>query len=99
MIFSFLTSSGVLHANKYLTIEDFTNGLPPLILCCEMALVAPFFYFAYPVRPYKIGNGQFYEDGMRVRDTRHYQGGPVGVYAVLRALNIFDMVFDLIPLR
>jgi hypothetical protein len=94
MIFSFLTSSNDLHPSKYFTLNDLTNGLPPLILCCEMAVIAPFFYLAYPVGPYKIGNGLFYDNGARVQDTRTYQGGPLGFFGILKAMNVFDMVLE-----
>jgi hypothetical protein len=92
MIFSFLTSGGDLHPSKYLTYNDLTNGLPPLILCCEMAVIAPVFYYAFPISPYKLGNGLLYESGARVEDNRVYQGGPVGIFALLKALNVFDMI-------
>jgi hypothetical protein len=86
-IFNFLTSGGHLHANKYLTFSDFSHGLPSLIISCEIAILAPFFFIAYSPAPYIIRNPT--EEGRR---HEGYAGGPFGVYAILSAINIIDIV-------
>ena len=96
LIFSFLHSSGDLHANKYLTSNDLTNGLPSLILCCEMALISPFFLMVYSIKPYTIGHMFSPENPSSRHGMHHFQGGPLGVYAILQAINVFDIVIELL---
>ena len=96
LIFSFLHSSGDLHANKYLTFNDLTNGLPSLILCCEMALIAPVFLMVYSIKPYTLGHMASPEYPSSRHGMQHYQGGPLGVYAILQAINVFDIVIELL---
>jgi hypothetical protein len=78
LVFGFLTSGGHLHASKYFTFDDLSNGLPSLILCCEIALVSPFFLIAYSVSPYKV------------RDASQRYYGVIS--AIFSAINIFDIV-------
>lgn len=96
LIFSFLQSSGDLHANKYLTFNDLTNGLPSLILCCEMALISPFFLIVCSIKPYTLGHMSSTENPSSRHGMQHYQGGPLGVYAILQAVNVFDIVIELL---
>ena len=96
LIFSFLHSSGHLYANKYLTFNDLSNGVPALILCCELALIAPFFLIAYRVKPYTLGRNSLPENSTLRNDIQHYQGGPLGVYAIFQAINVFDIVIELV---
>ncbi len=96
LIFSFLYSSGNLHPTKYLTFNDLNNGLPALILCCEMALISPFFLIAYSVKPYTIGRVSSSESLSLRNGMQHYQGGRLGFYAILQAINVFDIVIELL---
>lgn len=99
LIFSFLLSSDDLHANKYLTVNDMTNGLPSLILSCEMALISPFFLMIYSIKPYTLGHMSSPENPSSrhsMQHLQHYQGGPLGVYAILQAINVFDIVIELL---
>ena len=96
LIFSFLQSSGNLHANKYLTFNNLTNGLPSLILCCEMALISPFFLMFYSIKPYILGHMSSPENPSSRHDIQRYQGGPLGFYAILQAINVFDIVIELL---
>lgn len=62
-----------------------------MMLCCEMAIIAPFFLVAYSNKNYKLGptstaSGPYYKE---------YQGGPLGVYALMSALNYFNLVGEL----
>ena len=90
-IFNFLTSGGHLHATKYLRFQDLSHGIPSLILSCEIALIAPFFFIAYSPARYIIRNAT--EEGRRPQD---YAGGPFGIYAILSAINIIDIVTALV---
>ena len=96
VIFSFLNSSGHLHATKYLTYNDLSNGLPALILCCEMALIAPFFLMAFSIKPYTLGHMLSPENPSSRHDMKHYQGGPLGFYAILQGINAFDILIELL---
>lgn len=96
LIFSFLHSSGDLHANKYLSFNDLTSGLPSLILCCEMALISPFFLMVYSIKPYTLGHMSSAEIPSSRHGMQYYQGGPLGVYAILQAINVLDMVMELL---
>lgn len=86
-IFSILASEKVLKANKYMSYDDLANGLPSLLLCCEMVLVATFMLFAYPATPYILS-------ASNASTGRYYQGGPMGIKAFTKALNIFAVVKD-----
>lgn len=96
LVFSFLVSQGDLKASRYMTYHDITNGLPNLILCCELALISPFFLVAYPVKPYKLGYMAAPENPSSRHGMTHYQGGPLGVYALAHAVNFFDLVMELV---
>jgi hypothetical protein len=90
-VFNFLKSSGDLHANKYLTFNDLSNGIPALILSCEVALISPFFLIAYSPSRYVICTSS--EEG---RSPGCYQGGPLGIYGLLAAINVIDIVGALV---
>lgn len=96
LIFSFLRSSGDLHASKYFTFNDLANGLPSLILCCEMAIIAPFFLVVYSIKPYTLGQITSPENPSSRHGIDHYQGGPLGLYALLQAVNVFDLIVELV---
>lgn len=66
------------------------NSIPALILSFEIALISPIFIFTFPWTPYKIGYG-----ASRGQETKHYQGGFLGLHAVLSALNIIDIFIAL----
>lgn len=57
---------------------DIGFGIPAVILCVELFLVSIFLHFAYPWRPY-VGAG-------------NYRGGPLGIAAILSALNPTDVL-------
>jgi hypothetical protein len=96
LIFSFLNSSGDLHATNYLTFNDLSNGLPALILCCEMALISPFFIMAYSVKLYTLGRMSSPKNPSSRHNMQHYQGGPLGFCAILQAINVFDILIELL---
>jgi hypothetical protein len=89
LIFGFLKSSGSLHATKYLTFDDLAYGLPSLILSLEVALLSPCFIFIYSVSPYIIKRST--EQAPSYYTTYH---GPVRAF--ISAINIFDIVGDLV---
>ena len=95
LIFSFLRKND-LHATRYLTFNDLSNGLPALILCCEIALISPFFLVAYSIKPYILSRMSSAENPSSRHGMQHYQGGPLGFYAILQAINVFDIVIGLL---
>jgi hypothetical protein len=84
-------TGGHLHANKYLTFNDLSKGLPALILSCEMVLIAPFFIYAYSYTPYVLGRPASASGPHLI-----YKGGHLGINAILSALNIVDIVSALV---
>jgi hypothetical protein len=86
-VFNFLKSGGHLYATKYLTFNDLSDGIPSLLLSCEIAIVAPFFLVAYSAKQYSI---QISAD--EERSPRSYQGGPLGLQALVYAVNIIAIV-------
>ena len=87
-IFGILMSSGTLHANKYLTFNDLSHGIPSLLLSCEVALLSPFFLIAYSAKRYTLGGSS----PASAPTMAHYQGGPLGAKAIFSAINIIDIV-------
>ncbi|KAG0652534.1 Transmembrane [Hyphodiscus hymeniophilus] len=90
-IFNFLESGGHLQANKYLSFNDLSHGIPSLMLSCEIAIIAPFFFIAYSPKRYIIRN-----PSDEARRHQGYAGGPFGFYAILSAINIVDIVTTLL---
>jgi hypothetical protein len=64
------------------------NNIPSLILSFEVALIAPFFVYAFPWKPYRIG---YVSAGDLVAKPHQYYGGFLGIRAMLSAANIFDV--------
>jgi hypothetical protein len=85
-------SSGTLHANKYLTFNDLSNGIPSLILSCEVALLAPFFLIAYSCKRYTLGKAS----SESAPTLGNYEGGPLGIKAMFAAINIVDIVVAMV---
>lgn len=89
-LFSWLTSSGHIHANNHLTFNDFTVGIQSLIVCGEMVFFSILFQFAYPIGPY-LKSHQATSHG-----NIHHVGGFLGIKAFVAALNITDLLKGLI---
>ena len=86
LIFSYLKSSGDLHANNHLTFLDLSVGIPNLLVCGEMVIFAILFQFAYPVGPY-----------LKSRNSlASYQGGFLGIKALLSAINVLDLLVGIV---
>ena len=50
----------------------------------------------YSVKPYLLGRMSSAEDSFSRHAMQHYQGGPLGFYAILQAVNVFDLVIELL---
>ncbi|CAF9911857.1 hypothetical protein IMSHALPRED_010598 [Imshaugia aleurites] len=61
-----------------------------------MALITPFFLIAYSIKPYRLGQISLPENPSSRHGMQHYHGDPLGFYAVLQALNVFDIVTELL---
>jgi hypothetical protein len=90
-VFNFLKSGGHLHAGTHLTFNDLSNGIPALLLSCEIAVLAPLLLIVYSPSRYIIRTLSEEE-----RSPRGYQGGPLGIHALLSALNVIDIIGTLV---
>ena len=90
----------IVHPNKVLAYPDIKVGIPSLLLCFEMAIFAILHIWAFPYRPY-LDNSKttFYPVpnetlGGRPRENEHIPraGGPIGLYALWDAMNLWDIV-------
>ena len=73
-----------------MTYADLHMGIPGLIICIEMVFFSLFFFYAYSWSPYLLRNQRNYYEtgsGQQVPVTLSYQGGPLGVYALLGMWN------------
>jgi hypothetical protein len=64
--------------------------MPSLILSCETATVVLFFFHAFSPNQYIVGCGRTTPHSRPI--PHEYYGGPLGIKAILSAINIFDIV-------
>ncbi|KAK3353572.1 organic solute transporter Ostalpha-domain-containing protein [Lasiosphaeria hispida] len=69
----------IVHANEVLAYPDIKVGIPSLLLCFEMACFAVLHLWAFPYTSYRTS-------------TRPKEGGPLGLFALWDAMNIWDVV-------
>jgi hypothetical protein len=79
IILSLLTAGNAIKPSKKIQEPDLRVGLPVLLLCMEMAVFALFHFWSFPDQPYRLRSKQ-------------YLGGPLGIKAILDALNAWDIV-------
>jgi hypothetical protein len=96
---SILTSSlNVLKATSSVAYPDIKVGIPSLLLCVEMACFAILHIFAYPYKPYVTGSESAKYPSSHdpshpdFNDIGPKQGGPLGIKAILDAMNPWDLV-------
>lgn len=96
---SILTSSmNVLKATSSVAYPDIKVGIPSMLLCVEMACFAILHIFAYPYKPYVTGSetGKYPSShdpsNPDFNDIGPKQGGPLGIRAILDAMNPWDLV-------
>lgn len=96
---SILTSTfNVLEATEHVAYPDLKVGIPSFLLCVEMAIFAIMHIFAYPYKPYITGSEQ--DKYPSSHDPSHpdinkigpKQGGPLGIRAIVDAMNPWDLV-------
>ncbi|KAK4502596.1 hypothetical protein PRZ48_006022 [Zasmidium cellare] len=97
IVISFLSSgSGPLQPTKKLAYQDIKIGIPSVLLCIEMAAFSVMHIFAYPWKPYSVKHmstdplmapGSGYSGG-----APRYQGGRLGLKAILDAANPWDII-------
>ena len=89
------SSNGPLQPTAKIAYQDIKVGLPNVLLCIEMAIFAVMHIFAFPVKPYNI---KAYSDPINEPgsgysgETLKYKGGPLGLYALMDALNPWDIM-------
>lgn len=94
-VISILTSPtfNVLTPSPHMSFPDLYVGIPSLLICIEMAIFAIMHLFAYPHKPYVSGRLVTYPGpGTAIDAIGPNQGGPLGLLAIVDALNPWDMV-------
>jgi hypothetical protein len=72
--------------------QDIKIGIPNLLICLEMSLFAILHLWAFPWQPYRLKNQQASEDAEVVNGKIEYNGGTMGIKALLDAFNPWDLV-------
>lgn len=89
-----MEGTGNLNPTSKLTYADINMGVPGMLTCIEMVPISFLMLWAYPVRPYRLGQPRKYaaaEAGEEiVFRPSNYQGGPFGLWAFLAMLNPRD---------
>ncbi|KAJ5934092.1 hypothetical protein N7466_003639, partial [Penicillium verhagenii] len=104
IIFTILQSTNVLKPSSTLSYADVNIGIPNLVICLQMVPISVFFYYAYGVGPYKIKQGDEihdfgfqegaignYQKVPRVRNISNYQGGVLGMRALVSLFNPMEI--------
>ncbi|KAH8882018.1 hypothetical protein GQ53DRAFT_772909 [Thozetella sp. PMI_491] len=96
IIFQILQSTGQLNPTDTLTYADLHVGIPNMINCVEMVFFSIFFCYAYSWQPYLLKNQARKlvppAGGPGVQITPRYQGGPLGMHALLAMLNPGEVI-------
>lgn len=82
-------SSTTLKPTNHLTFNNLYFALPNLILCIEMALIAPLFVYAYPAKPY-------YRKNQPNGFANYHASSSYGLKALWSVINISDLVRGLV---
>jgi hypothetical protein len=98
-LISILTSTfDILKATSTIAYPDIKVGIPSLLLCVEMACFAVMHIFAYPWKVYITGSeGGNYPSSTDptqpdFNNIGPKQGGPLGIRAIMDAMNPWDLV-------
>jgi len=68
-----------------LSYLDVAVAIPAILFCLEMAIISFVFHFVYSYRPYAYQGSQ----------GAKYSGGPLGIFAIGRAFNPLDFLYDI----
>ncbi|MCJ1400456.1 hypothetical protein MMC11_003661 [Xylographa trunciseda] len=68
-----------------LSYLDVVVAIPAILFCLEMAIISFVFHFVYSYRPYIFESLK----------GQKYSGGPLGIFAIGRAFNPLDMLYDI----
>lgn len=108
IIFTILSSHGVLHETGHLTFADIYIGMPNMLICVQMVPLALLMRWAYPAKEYKLDsvfNRKFAnvsgETGYSrvLHQDRAYQGGRFGYRVWLSYLNPLKIWKDGMAMR
>nr|POE59306.1 transmembrane protein [Quercus suber] len=97
IIISLLSSSnGPLQPSERIAYSDIKVGIPSVLLCIEMAIFAVMHLFAFPWKEYRIKQNSNMltapGSGYSGDTPAKYQGGFLGLYALMDAFNPWDIV-------
>lgn len=93
------TTLNIITANAKLAYPDISTGLPAMLLSVEMMIFAIIHIWAYPWQAYRVDAPQvFYPQPTpdrqpdRLNEPGPLKGGPMGILALLDALNFWDVI-------
>ncbi|EAS30589.2 uncharacterized protein CIMG_06068 [Coccidioides immitis RS] len=92
---SFLTSSGAIKTSSQMGLPDIKLGIPSTLLCVEMAAFAILHLWAFPWKQYSLINSKHTnapEDDFDAPRMESYQGGFLGIKALIDAFNPWDLI-------
>ncbi|KAH8698684.1 organic solute transporter Ostalpha-domain-containing protein [Talaromyces proteolyticus] len=85
-IIDFLTSSGAIKSSEKVSLQDWNNALPNLLICIEMSLFAILHFWGFPWQPYVIN-----KQNIGAQGSQTYHGGWLGAAAIIDAINPWDL--------
>ena len=93
------------HPTEHLTYDDISTHIPAMITCLEMLIFAGLFLYAYRAKPYVITVARYASQdgdyntspvkGEQAPPQRYY-GGFLGIAAIFQAVNITDLLLNMI---
>jgi len=89
------SSDGPFQPTPQIAYQDIKVGIPNVLLCIEMAIFSVMHIFAFPIRPYnlKYSSSDGFGDTVGFGgEPLVYKGGPLGLYALVDALNPWDII-------
>lgn len=93
-LISILTSTtfNVVKPTAKVAYPDLKVGIPSLLLCIEMAIFAVLHLYAFPWKPYQNPTPTEYPMSPIKNEIGPKQGGPLGIMALVDAMNPWDLV-------
>ncbi|KAF2763380.1 DUF300-domain-containing protein [Pseudovirgaria hyperparasitica] len=95
IVINFLVSSGAWKPSDTIDYPDIKVGIPSMLLCIEMALFAVLHIWSFSWKEYDLSHktDDTFTDGTSESAPKSsYQGGPLGIKALLDAFNPWDLV-------
>ena len=94
IIFTILFATGAGKPSSKLSSNDIYFGIPSILTCGEMVLFSLFNFFAFNLHPYVLPPSGASQP--LARSAAHYQGGILGLAALLKAVNPTEIIQGLV---